>query len=77
MMDFFLTEQGGLTIVRRSSQKKNTYYEEYSMALSREAESMLDEVDLSIEALPSLDTSEAIDKAALRCLNKLILLSNK
>lgn len=63
---FFPTEHGGLTIVRRSSQKKNTYSEEYSMALSREAESMLDEVDLSIEALPSFDTSEAIDKAALR-----------
>jgi hypothetical protein len=36
------------------------------MALSREAESMLDDVDLSIEGLPSVDTSEAIDKAALR-----------
>jgi len=36
------------------------------MALSKEAESMLDEVDLSIEELPSLDTTEAIDKAALR-----------
>ncbi|XP_025407345.1 calcium/calmodulin-dependent 3',5'-cyclic nucleotide phosphodiesterase 1A-like isoform X3 [Sipha flava] len=60
------TRHGALTIVRRSSQKKNTYSEEYSMALSREAESMLDDVDLSIEGLPSVDTSEAIDKAALR-----------
>lgn len=40
------------------------------MALSRESESMLDEVDLSFDALPSLDTSEAIDKAALRYLSK-------
>lgn len=63
---FFFTEPGSLTIVRRSSQKKNTYLEEYSMALSRESESMLDDVDLSIECLPPVDTPEAIDKAALR-----------
>lgn len=61
-----LTGQGALTIVRRSSQKKNTYSEEYSMALSRENESMLDEVDLSLEGMPSFDSSEAVDKAALR-----------
>lgn len=60
------TEQGSLTIVRRSSQKKNTYLEEYGIALSKEAESMLDNVDLSVEKLPSVDTTEAIDKAALR-----------
>ncbi|CAH1731872.1 unnamed protein product [Aphis gossypii] len=58
--------QGALTIVRRSSQKKSTYSEEYSMALSRENESMLDEVDLSLEGMPSFDSSEAVDKAALR-----------
>lgn len=62
----FSTEPGPLTIVRRSSQKKNTYLEEYSMALTRESESMLDDVDLSIDGLPPVDTSEAIDKAALR-----------
>jgi len=60
------TGQGALTIVRRSSQKKSTYSEEYSMALSRENESMLDEVDLSLEGMPSFDSSEAVDKAALR-----------
>ncbi|VVC29541.1 3'5'-cyclic nucleotide phosphodiesterase, catalytic domain,3'5'-cyclic nucleotide phosphodiesterase [Cinara cedri] len=57
---------GGLTIVRRSSQKRSSYFDEYTMALSREAESMLGDVDLSIEGLPSIDTTEAIDKAALR-----------
>lgn len=62
----FITEHGALTIVRRSSQKKNTYSDEYTMALSRESESMLDEVDLGVEGLPSVDTTEAIDKAALR-----------
>ncbi|XP_060856383.1 dual specificity calcium/calmodulin-dependent 3',5'-cyclic nucleotide phosphodiesterase 1-like isoform X2 [Metopolophium dirhodum] len=60
------SRQGALTIVRRSSQKKSTYSEEYSMALSRENESMLDDVDLSLEAMPSFDSSEAVDKAALR-----------
>ncbi|XP_026816412.1 calcium/calmodulin-dependent 3',5'-cyclic nucleotide phosphodiesterase 1-like isoform X2 [Rhopalosiphum maidis] len=60
------SRQGALTIVRRSSQKKSTYSEEYSMALSRENESMLDEVDLSLEGMPSFDSSEAVDKAALR-----------
>ncbi|XP_025190950.1 calcium/calmodulin-dependent 3',5'-cyclic nucleotide phosphodiesterase 1-like isoform X2 [Melanaphis sacchari] len=60
------SRQGALTIVRRSSQKKSTYSDEYSMALSRENESMLDEVDLSLDGMPSFDSSEAVDKAALR-----------
>lgn len=69
-MDFFhWTEQGALTIVRRSSQKKHTYSDDYNMSLSKEAEAILDEVDLSIDALPSIDTTEAIDKAALRYVN--------
>jgi len=63
---YLFSGQGALTIVRRSSQKKSTYAEEYSMALSRENESMLDDVDLSLEAMPSFDSSEAVDKAALR-----------
>lgn len=62
----FVLEQGPITIVRRCSQKRNTYSDEYSMALSKESESMLDDEDLSIEELPSVDTTEAIDKAALR-----------
>lgn len=66
MCIYEFTGQGALTIVRRSSQKKSTYSEEYNMALSRENESMLDEVDLSLEGLPSFDSSEAVDKAALR-----------
>lgn len=66
MCIYKFTGQGALTIVRRSSQKKSTYSEEYSMALSRENESMLDEVDLSLEGMPSFDSSEAVDKAALR-----------
>lgn len=36
------------------------------MALSKENESMLDDVDLSLEGVPSFDSSEAVDKAALR-----------
>ncbi|XP_050531307.1 dual specificity calcium/calmodulin-dependent 3',5'-cyclic nucleotide phosphodiesterase 1-like isoform X2 [Daktulosphaira vitifoliae] len=60
------TKQGALTIVRRSSQKKHTYSDDYNMPLSKEAEAILDDVDLSIDALPSIDTTEAIDKAALR-----------
>ncbi|KAL5237763.1 hypothetical protein ACI65C_005173 [Semiaphis heraclei] len=60
------SRQGALTIVRRSSQKKSTYSEEYNMALSKENESMLDDVDLSLEGVPSFDSSEAVDKAALR-----------
>jgi len=36
------------------------------MALSKENESMLDDVDLSLEGMPSFDSSEAADKAALR-----------
>ncbi|XP_022175745.1 calcium/calmodulin-dependent 3',5'-cyclic nucleotide phosphodiesterase 1A-like isoform X1 [Myzus persicae] len=60
------SRQGALTIVRRSSQKKSTYSEEYNMALSKENESMLDDIDLSLEGMPSFDSSEAVDKAALR-----------
>lgn len=55
-----------MTIVRRSSQKKSTYSEEYSMALSRENETMLEEIDLSLETMPAFESSEAVDKAALR-----------
>ncbi|XP_050439387.1 dual specificity calcium/calmodulin-dependent 3',5'-cyclic nucleotide phosphodiesterase 1C-like isoform X3 [Adelges cooleyi] len=57
---------GALTIVRRSSHKKNNYLEDYDFALSNEAENMLDDVDLSTDSLPSVDTTDAIDKAALR-----------
>lgn len=55
----FLTEQGALTIVRRSSSRGKT-------ESSPPTDEQLDQLDLDTEHLPPVDTPDACDKAALR-----------
>lgn len=59
---FLITEQGSLTIVRRSSSKK-TLSRTSQVSVDDEA---LDAVDLTTDNLPAVDTPDACDKAALR-----------
>ncbi|CAK1544242.1 unnamed protein product [Leptosia nina] len=53
------TEQGALTIVRRSSSKSKP-------ESSPPTDEQLDQLDLDTEHLPAIDTPDACDKAALR-----------
>ncbi|CAG9566555.1 unnamed protein product [Danaus chrysippus] len=55
----FVTEQGALTIVRRSSSRGKT-------ECSPPTDEQLDQLDLETEHLPAVDTPDACDKAALR-----------
>lgn len=62
------TEQGSLTIVRRSSTKKNPpgKYIHRGTSVTIADDEALDEVDLNTDNLPAVDTPDACDKAALR-----------
>lgn len=53
----FVTEQGSLTIVRRSSAKKQQ---------RTTSEEEVDVEDLTTDTLPAIDTPDACDKAAAR-----------
>ncbi|XP_011065242.1 PREDICTED: calcium/calmodulin-dependent 3',5'-cyclic nucleotide phosphodiesterase 1A isoform X2 [Acromyrmex echinatior] len=71
-----LSKQGTLTIVRRSSSKsKSGNFENspphnpdtsYLSSQSVDLEEILDNVDLTTDSLPAVDTPDACDKAALR-----------
>ncbi|XP_032452834.1 calcium/calmodulin-dependent 3',5'-cyclic nucleotide phosphodiesterase 1 isoform X10 [Nasonia vitripennis] len=74
-----LPKQGTLTITRRSSAKNRTNTsgsfespshsdspETYSRGQSVDLDEILDNVDLTTESLPAVDTPDACDKAALR-----------
>ncbi|KDR18814.1 Calcium/calmodulin-dependent 3',5'-cyclic nucleotide phosphodiesterase 1C, partial [Zootermopsis nevadensis] len=69
---FCVSEQGSLTIVRRSSTKKSQNHTDtvagYSSSFADDE--TLDAVDLDTDNLPAVDTPDACDKAAvrLRCL---------
>lgn len=54
------TEQGGLTIVRRSSSRHK------SESCPTPTDEQLDQISLDTEHLPAVDTPDACDKAALR-----------
>lgn len=54
------TEQGALTIVRRSSSRSKPE------SCSTPTDEQLDSLDLDTEHLPAVDTPDACDKAALR-----------
>lgn len=62
------TEQGSLTIVRRSSTKKSPPGRNIrrGASLTVTDDEALDEIDLNTENLPAVDTPDACDKAALR-----------
>lgn len=64
----FVTEQGSLTIVRRSSTKKSPpeKYFRRGASVTITDDKALDEINLSTENLPAVDTPDACDKAALR-----------
>lgn len=75
-----VSEQGTLTIVRRSSAKSKSVtggnFESsppahnpdtsYLSSQSVDLEEILDNVDLTTDSLPAVDTPDACDKAALR-----------
>lgn len=61
---FLSTEQGALTIVRRSSSRSKAERERESC--STPTDEQLDQLDLETEHLPAVDTPDACDKAALR-----------
>jgi len=79
----FLLEQGTLTIVRRSSGKSKNIsggnFENcppphnpdtsYLSSQSVDLEEILDNLDLTTDSLPAVDTPDACDKAALRYYN--------
>lgn len=62
------TEQGSLTIVRKSSTKKSppARYFRRGASIAITDDEALDDVDLNTENLPAVDTPDACDKAALR-----------
>lgn len=65
---FCVSEQGSLTIVRRSSTKKSQNHTDtvagYSSSFADDE--TLDAVDLDTDNLPAVDTPDACDKAAVR-----------
>ncbi|XP_069696764.1 dual specificity calcium/calmodulin-dependent 3',5'-cyclic nucleotide phosphodiesterase 1-like [Periplaneta americana] len=65
-----LSKQGSLTIVRRSSTKKNQNHSDSVAGCPSSSsfadDEVLDAVDLATENLPAVDTPDACDKAALR-----------
>ena len=76
---FYVSEQGTLTITRRSSAKSRTNTsgsfespshsdspEAYPRGQSVDLDEILDNVDLTTDSLPAVDTPDACDKAALR-----------
>jgi len=74
---YFISEQGTLTIVRRSSSKSKSGgnfensppHNPDTSCLSSQSvdfEEILDNVDLTTDSLPAIDTPDACDKAALR-----------
>ena len=74
---YFISEQGTLTIVRRSSNKSKSggNFENspphnpdtsYLSSQSVDLEEILDNIDLTTDSLPAVDTPDACDKAALR-----------
>lgn len=71
MFQFFLcvSEQGSLTIVRRSSTKKNQNHSGCPSSSSFTDDEALDAVDLDTDNLPAVDTPDACDKAAIRSVN--------
>jgi hypothetical protein len=65
-----VSEQGSLTIVRRSSTKKNQNHSGTVAGCPSSSsftdDEVLDAVDLDIDNLPAVDTPDACDKAAIR-----------
>ena len=63
-----VAEQGSLTIVRRSSTKKNQNHSPTGECPSTSFadDESLDAVDLATDNLPAVDTPDACDKAAIR-----------
>ena len=85
-----ITEQGTLTIVRRSSGKgkgggggsvdsstPTDNPEAYLRGQSVDLEEILDNVDLETDSLPAVDTPDACDKAALRLVDKTTATASK
>ncbi|KOB74322.1 Calcium/calmodulin-dependent 3',5'-cyclic nucleotide phosphodiesterase 1C [Operophtera brumata] len=66
------TEQGALTIVRRSSSRGKTERE----SCSTPTDEQLDQLDLDTEHLPAVDTPDACDKAALSKLEVALFIAN-
>ena len=81
-MYLIITEQGTLTITRRSSAKnrastiiagesfdnsaQSNSPDAYSRSQTVDLDDLLDNVDLTTDSLPAVDTPDACDKAALR-----------
>jgi calcium/calmodulin-dependent 3',5'-cyclic nucleotide phosphodiesterase len=67
---FCVSEQGSLTIVRRSSTKKSQNHTDTvadcPSSSSFADDETLDAVDLDTDNLPAVDTPDACDKAAVR-----------
>jgi hypothetical protein len=67
---FCVPEQGSLTIVRRSSTKKNQNHSGTVAGCPSSSsftdDEALDAVDLDTDNLPAVDTPDACDKAAIR-----------
>lgn len=67
---FCVSEQGSLTIVRRSSTKKSQNHTDSVAGCPTSSsftdDEALDAVDLDTDNLPAVDTPDACDKAAVR-----------
>jgi hypothetical protein len=74
-----VSEEGSLTIVRRSSTKKDQNHSGTAASCPSSSslvdDEVLDAVDLDTDDLPAVDTPDACDKAAIRSVYKLLLYS--
>jgi calcium/calmodulin-dependent 3',5'-cyclic nucleotide phosphodiesterase len=71
-----VSEQGSLTIVRRSSTKKNQNHSGTVAGCPSSSsfadDEVLDAVDLDTDNLPAVDTPDACDKAAIRSVHHFV-----